>query len=242
MYVTFHTITLQCFINISCSTSNRSLLPRRSSVFKEDNWTIWSTLIVVKLLLDRSKCSRLGSSNTPSGNFVSPLLDRLREVKVVSFCWFWVNHSARRQTVEKKEHRIATQKGDQWANETVVLVSKCCRSNPTRNRECLCLLQYRMAQVLPQELPRCSHIMFLQTNDSEEFSSSFAMVSNCDASLSDLATPGTMDLLIWAVEKKCLIMLCCGSLLSVFQCRIHIFRTACGCVVCEPRAWRVMMF
>ena len=92
-----------------------------------------------------------------------------------------------------------------------------------------------MAQVLPQELPRCSHIMFLQTNDSEEFSSSFAMVSNCDASLSDLATPGTMDLLIWAVEKKCLIMLCCGSLLSVFQCRLHIFRTACGCVVCEPR-------
>jgi hypothetical protein len=81
-----------------------------------------------------------------------------------------------------------------------------------------------MAQVLPQELPRCSHIMFLQTNDSEEFSSSFAMVSNCDASLSDLATPGTMDLLIWAVEKNCLIMLCCGSLLSVFQCRIHIFR------------------
>ena len=104
MYVTFHTITLQCFINISCSTSNKSLLPRRSSVFKEDNWTIWSTLIVVKLLLDRSKCSRLGSSNTPSGNFVSPLLDRLREVKVVSFCWFWVNHSARRQTVEKKKN------------------------------------------------------------------------------------------------------------------------------------------
>ena len=123
-------------------------------------------------------------------------------------------------------------------------MSKCCRSNPTRNRECLCLLQYRMAQVLPQELPRCSHIMFLQTNDSEEFSSSFAMVSNCDASLSDLATPGTMDLLIWAVEKKCLIMLCCGSLLSVFQCRLHIFRIGAavwsvnlGSFCCESRGF-----
>ena len=61
--------------------------------------------------------------------------------------------------------------------------------------------------------------MFLQTNDSEESSSSFAMVSNRDASLSDLATPGTIDLLIWAVEKKCLIMLCCGGLLSVLQFR-----------------------